>query len=172
MPKPLEPAKRTAILQDIKTGQKSARQISRDHNVSVSTVSGIAKDAGLNDAFERSQTEKATRARSVDCKALRAQLKEDLLVDAQRLRKRAWAPYQVVVSTPQGADVVTLDEPPLTEVRSAFTAIGIAIDKSLVLERHDSTGGDSGAASMLDALAEGIRRFAQSDEPPAEEPGE
>jgi transposase-like protein len=169
MPKPLPEEKRAAILEDIQAGEKSRNQIARDHGVSVSTVTGIAKAEGLTEAFDRSRTEKATRAKAVDVKALREQLKLDLLEDAQRLRRRAWSPYQVVVSTPQGADVVTIDEPPLGEARAAYTAIGIAIDKSLVLEKHDSTGGDSGAGSMLDALAEGIRRFAQSNEPPAAE---
>ena len=169
MPKPLPEDKRAAILADIQTGTKSRNQIARDHGVSTYSVTSIAKDAGLEDAFNREHTEKATRARAVDVKAMREQLKLDLLEDAQRLRRRAWSPYQVVVSTPQGADIVTIDEPPLAEARAAYTAIGIAIDKSLVLERHDSTGGDSGAASMLDALAEGIRRFAQSDEPPPAE---
>lgn len=172
MPPPLPAKKRAAILADIQAGAKSRNQIARDHGVSASTVTNIANDSGMANAFDRTQTENATRARAVDVKALREQLKLDLLDDAQRLRRRAWEPYQVVVSTPQGADVVTIEQPPLSEVRSAYTAVGIAIDKSLVLEKHDSTGGDTGAASMLDALAEGIRRFAQSDEPPAEESGE
>lgn len=172
MSKPLPPKKRDEILADIQAGEKGRNEIARDHGVSTSTVTGIAKDAGITDAFDRTATEKATRAREVDCKALREQLKLDMLLDAQRLRQRAWAPYQVVVSTPQGAEVVTLTEPPLNEVRAAYTAVGIAIDKSLVLERHDSGSGTDGAKSMLDALAEGIRRFASSDEPPAEESGE
>lgn len=172
MPKPLPDKQRAAILQDIRAGQKSRNQIARDHGVAASTVTRLAETTGHDDAFDRSQTEKATRAKAIDVKALREQLKLDLLEDAQRLRQRAWNPYQVVVSTPQGADVVTIDEPPLTETRAAYTAIGIAIDKSLVLEKHDATGGDSGARSMLDALAEGIRRFAQSDEPPTPEPEE
>ncbi|MGW3196326.1 hypothetical protein ACWDBD_17405 [Streptomyces sp. NPDC001118] len=169
MAKPLPDKKRAAILADIQAGEKGRNEIARDHDVSTSTVTNVAKGAGIEDAFDRTATAKATRAREVDCKALREQLKIDMLEDAQRLRQRAWAPYQVVVSTPQGADVVTLQQPPLSEVRSAYTAVGIAIDKSLVLERHDSGSGTDGAKSMLDALAEGIRRFAQSDEPPAEE---
>ena len=109
MPKPLPPKKRAAILADIKAGQKSRNQVARDHGVSTSTVSGIAKQANLTEAFDRSGTEAATRARVIDCKAAREQLKSDLLADAQRFRERAWSPYQVVVSTPEGAEVVTLD---------------------------------------------------------------
>lgn len=162
MPKPLPDDKRGAILDDIRAREKSRNQIARDHSVSVGTVTNIAKSAGLADAFDRTQTEKAARARAVDCKALRAQLKEDLLLDAQRLRERAWAPYQVVVSTPQGADIVTLDEPPLNEARAAYTAVGIAIDKSLVLERHDSVDSAAGAKSMLGSLSEALGVAARS----------
>lgn len=156
MPKPLPEDKRAAILADIQAGTKSRNQIARDHSVSVGTVSNIARDAGLTDAFDRTQTEKAARAREVDAKALRAQLKLDLLEDAQKLRARAWAPYEVVVSTPQGADTVMLSEPPLNEVRAAYTAVGIVVDKSLVLERHDAVDGAGGAKSMLANLADAL----------------
>ena len=156
MPKPLPEDKRAAILADIQAGEKSRNQIARDHGVGVATVSNIAKAAGLADAFDRSQTEKAARAREVDAKALRAQLKLDLLEDAQKLRARAWAPYEVVVSTPQGADTVMLSEPPLNETRAAYTAIGIAIDKSLVLEKHDTGDSTAEAKSVLGRIREAL----------------
>lgn len=147
MPKPLEPEKRAAILEDIQAGQKSARQIARDHEVSVGSVTNIAKGAGVDGAFERSRTENATRARVIDCKAAREQLKQDLLADAQRFRQRAWSKYQVVVGTPTGAEIVTLDLPPLQDARAAYTALGIAVDKSLRLEQHDT---DSSGMSAVD----------------------
>lgn len=156
MAKPLPDKKRAAILADIRAGEKGRNEIARDHDVSTSTVTNVAKGAGIETAFDRTATAKATRAREADCKALREQLKIDMLEDAQRLRQRAWAPYQVVVSTPQGADVVTLEHPPLSEVRSAYTAIGIAIDKSIVLERHDTVDGAAGAKSMLANLADAL----------------
>jgi hypothetical protein len=149
MPKALSARKRSAILADIKAARAngtSARQVARVHGVAAATVTRIARDHGLADAFERSQTEKATRAHEADCKALRAQLKLDLLADAQKLRARIWGTHQVVVSTPQGAEVVTLAENPLAEMRSGYTALGIAVDKSIRLEQHDAEGGDGLAA--------------------------
>jgi integrase len=74
MPKPLDETKRAAILADIRAGQKPRNQIARDHDVSPSTVTGVAKTAGITDAFDRSQTLKATRAKSDDNAAKRAQL--------------------------------------------------------------------------------------------------
>lgn len=146
MPKPLSTRKRNAILADIKVGTKARNQIARDHGVSASTVTGIAKTAGIAGAFDRSQAKEATRAREADCKALRAQLKLDLLQDAQKLRERIWGNHQVVVSTPLGAEVVTLDRNPLTEMRSGYTALGIAVDKSIRLEQVDAEGGEGIAA--------------------------
>jgi transposase-like protein len=158
MPKPLDDTKRAAILADIKAGSKSRNQIARDHGVSPSTVTGVAKAEGITGAFDRSQTKEATQAREADCKALRAELKVDLLHDAQRLRKRIWGSHQVVVSTPQGAEVVTLDENPLTEIRSGYTALGIAVDKSIRLEEFDSddTDGSKNARSLLGNLFAGL----------------
>lgn len=156
MPKALAQRKRAAILRDIEAGEKARNVIAREHQVSPSTVTGIAKAAGITSAFDRTHTEKATRAAADDCKVLRAQLKVDLLHDAQKLRKRAWEPYKVVVSTPEGAEVVTLDLPPLPDVRAAYTSLGIAADKSIRLEQHDSGENVDQAKSLLGRLFTGL----------------
>jgi hypothetical protein len=156
MPKPLSARKRGAVLKDIRAAREngtSAGQIARDHGIARSTVTKLAADNNITDAFERSQTEKATRAAEADCKALRAQLKVDLLHDAQRFRKRAWEKYQVVVGTPEGAEIVTLDLPPLPDARAAYTALGISVDKSIRLEQHDS---EDGGLSAVDAWLRGM----------------
>ena len=146
MPKPLSARKRNAVLTDIRAGVKSRNQIARDHGVSASTVTGLAKAAGIDGAFDRTKTKDATRAHEADGKALRAQLKVDLLHDAQKLRARIWGSHQVVVATQQGAEIVTLAENPLAEMRSGYTALGIVVDKSIRLEQHDAEGGDGLAA--------------------------
>lgn len=142
MPKPLPPGKRDAILASIKAAREngtSAGKIARDHGVARSTVTKIAAGNNLADAFERTQTENASRAKQVDNKARRQQLLTDLLGDAQRLRGRAWQPYKVVAGVgPDGAEIVELDLPPLPDVRAAYTAIGIIIDKTVAVEKLDS----------------------------------
>jgi len=156
MPKPLSPRKRNAVLADIKAGQKARNQIARDHGISVGSVTNIAKAAGLTNAFDRSATENATRAHEADCKALRAQLKVDLLHDAQRVRTRIWGKHQVVVATAEGAEIVTLDEAPLSEMRAGFTALGIAVDKSIRLEQHDSDDSAAEAKNLLGSLSDAL----------------
>jgi hypothetical protein len=153
MPKALSARKRNAVLADIRAGAKSRNQIARDHGISASSVTVIARGAGIADAFDRSKTKDATRAREDDCRALRAALKLDLLGDAQRFRERAWSRYQVVVGTPEGAEIVNLDLPPLPDARAAYTAIGIAVDKSIRLEQHDS---DEGGVSAVDEWLRGM----------------
>lgn len=158
MPRPLADDIRAAILADIRAGKLSARAIAKKHGVASSTVSKLASDNGVANAFERTQTEKATRAQEKDSRARRAELAAALLDDAARLRERAWQPYTVVVGTAQGAERVTLDLPPLGDVRSAYTAVGIVVDKHLALDRHDHTGaaGADDVRSMLGDLGRAL----------------
>jgi len=156
MPPRMAPEKRAAILKDIKAGGQSARQIGKSHGVSDAAVRRIAKAEGLVDAWSRDKTVKATRARVADNKAKRAQLESDLLDDAQKLRRRAWSKYKVIVGGAEGAEVVELDLPPLPDVRAAYTSIGIIVDKSVAIEKHDSGDDAEAAKSVLAAVMEGL----------------
>lgn len=156
MPPPLPDDVRAAILEAIKQGGKSARQIGKDQGVSDAAVRRIAKAEGITDAWSRDKTEQATRARVADMKAARTKLAADLLGDAQRLRERAWRAYTYYERTRDDVVKVTLDEPPLHEVRNAYTALAVCTDKHLALDRHDTDSGAAEAVSMLGALAEGL----------------
>lgn len=157
MPARLPDDKRAAILADIKTGTKGRNQIARDHDVALSTVSKIAKEAGATDAFDRSQTENATRAAVADNRSRRAKLASDLLHDAERFRQRAWSKYKYYERGQDGPELVELEHPPLKEAKEAYVAIGIALDKHVVLERHDAT--DPGTmGSLLGTLLDGLQQ--------------
>lgn len=174
MPAPIPDNVRTAILADIQAGEKGCRAIARDHGVSPDTVSQAARDAGILDAFGRTQTETATRARQADLAARRAQIAELLLDDIERLRDRAWEPYQVVTSSQHGAEITTLPLPPLRDAQAAYTSIAISLDKHLALVRHDGdTGGDlESARSLLGdlgrALGVAAEQLGREYEPPVE----
>lgn len=157
MPKPLDPAKREAVLADIKAGGKSRNEIAREHGVAASTVGKIAAGEGIADAFDRTHTLKGARAKQADNVAKRAQLQSDLLDDGQRVRARIWGPCKVVVGGPNGAEIVELDEAPLEGLKAGFTAIGIIIDKDRAYER-DKQGADGTdhANSMLGQLMSGL----------------
>lgn len=164
---PLPPEKRAEVLADIRAGDKSLNQIAKDRGVAKATVSTIAKDEGLSDAFDRTRTEAATQAHAADCRARREKLKAELLDDAERLRERAWSSYEVVVdSRTDGPQTLYLDLPPLQDVRAAYAAIGIAIDKSVRLEQYDTNDSAVDAKSMLGALADGISAWVQANPEP------
>ena len=74
MPKRLPDDKREAILVDVRAGGSSARAIGKAHGVSDAAVRRIAKDAGLDDAWSREQTKKATEANQIDHQAKLAEL--------------------------------------------------------------------------------------------------
>jgi hypothetical protein len=164
----LPPQKREAILADIRAGEKSLTQIASDHQVGKATVSTMAKKAGITNAFDRSQTERATQAHAADARARRAKLALELLDDVDKLRQRAWSSYEVVMdSRAAGPQHVTLDLPPLPEVRAAYAAIGVAIDKHTRLDQYDTSDSAADAKSFLGDLAEafGIANRHLSGEP-------
>lgn len=179
MPKPLSQDLRNAITADIKAGKKR-NQIARDHHVSGSTVTKIATQ--LTDAegqpvgdFDRSQTEKATRAKRFDSAAARAQLVEDLYGDAQRFRARGWAPYTQIVSGPAGAELVTTKMPPLRDQQSAYTSLGICVDKAAKLEAADASDGSASAKSLLGQIGQALNLAAEqisAETAPAPAPGD
>lgn len=160
--------KRTAILNDIKAGGNSCRGIARKHGVSDRLVRKIADENHIADPWSRAQTEKATRARTIDMKARRAEIAEVLLGDVHKFRERAWSKYKYYERGPEGPELVVLDLPPLREAREAYTALGIAVDKHDKLIKMDSDNGAEEARSMLGALAEGLR-VAYEQLPPASE---
>jgi transposase-like protein len=166
MPTRIPDAKRAKIAADIRAKGMSRNEIARKYRVSAASVGNIAAEEGIEDAFDRTHVAKAAHAKAADNKVRRAQLASDLLDDAQRLRQRAWSPYSIAMSTPQGVEVIELELPPLPDVRSAYTAIGIASDKTIAIEKHDTQDdGADHAKSMLGRLFTGLAE-AVSDEPP------
>lgn len=120
MPPRLPDDKRAAILDDIRTGTKSRGQIARDHNVSTTTVSNLAKDDGIEEPFSREQTEKATAAAVADSASERASIALDTLKGARAALK------QMLTALPDAS------------ARDAAVAFGIMIDKHRVLDRYDA----------------------------------
>jgi hypothetical protein len=165
---PLDPVKRAAILADIEARQLGRNAIARKHRCGLGTVSTIAHEASIYDAFDRTQTARATADRQADMKARRAQLAEDLLDDAERLRDRLFDPYTAAVSGREGVEKVTLEEPDAASLRNIMTSIAVALDKHVVLDKHDQDGGMAEVGSMLDGLLDkfGLRKPNDHDPEP------
>lgn len=178
MPAALTDEKRAAILADIKTGEKGRNQIAREHGVSQSTVSLIAQDAGLKDAFDRTTTKHATAAVTADNKARRAAISSRLLAKADEFLDQLEQPH--LVFNFGGKDNTyeerELDRPPTADMRNLMTCAAIALDKHAVLEKIDGDQGVEGARAMILDLASALRGAASDhaadaavDEPPATE---
>jgi transposase-like protein len=144
VPAPLPDDKRAAILDDIKAG-KSRNEIAREHGVGAGTVTKIAQQNDL--AFDRSKTKNATEAARVDNAALRASTSRRFLEKANHLLDQMEQPH--VAFNFGGKDNTynekRLDKPPVSDLRNLMTAAAVAVDKHLVIEKHDHSG-DSQAA--------------------------
>lgn len=145
--------KRDAIADDIRA-RKPRNQIARDHRVSAGTVTNIAREFGLTEAFDRSATKRATEAAAVDSKALRIVTSRRFLDEANRILDRLSGPY--LVHAFGGRDNTYREHelalPPAGELRNLITAAAVAFDKHLAGDRHDAGGDVSEVESLLDNL--------------------
>ena len=160
MPPRISDGRRAQIVAAIRAanGSRSTRSIGNEFGISASTVTKIAKNAGIQNAFDRTEVEKALTARAVDHKARRAVIADWLLDDIDRFRARAWSPYTQVISGPQGAEFVTTKLPSLGDQRNAYVTIAMNLDKHVMLARFDYAGGDGPIKGLLGTLLDGIRQ--------------
>lgn len=142
MPRAIDDAVRDAILEDIRAGQKSRNQIARDHNVSVGTVTNIAKRSGLTSAFDRSATKNATEAARLDNAALRAATSRRLLEKANEFLDQMEQEHTAFNfgGKDNTFNSKVLPKPPVSDLRNLMTAAAVAIDKHIVIEKHDNSG--------------------------------
>ncbi|MET7333289.1 winged helix-turn-helix domain-containing protein [Nonomuraea sp. NPDC005650] len=151
MPRPtISDQKRAEILDDIRAGEKSARQIARDHGVAQSTVSKLAKDAGIANAFDRSKTKNATEAARADNAALRASTSRRFLEECNRFLDDLHRPHTAwnFGGKDNTYNEKTFDEPPTGDKRNLIVAAATAIDKHLAVERHDNSGESQAAVDL------------------------
>lgn len=173
MPRPLPAQLKADILRDIRDTRDepdparrlTRNQIARRRHVSASTVTRLAAENNLGDAFDRSKTVKATRARQFDAAAERAVLIERMYGVAGRLLDRVEAPYEMVLPGPEGAEFVTTKLPPLRDAQSGMIAAGVAIDKAAKLEDRQGDGGVDAARSLLGSLFTGLQQAYGDDGP-------
>lgn len=155
MARPITDAERDRVAQLHAEG-KSRNAIARLISRAPSTVSGIAAELHLT--FDRARTAEATRAKVVDAKARRAQLANDLLDDAQRLRRQMWKPCKAFNfgGKDNSYNEVQLDEPTFADKLKIMQAAGLAADKHVRLVELDADQGIDDAKAMLADLAEAL----------------
>lgn len=141
MPPPLDPDKRAAIIEDIHAGM-GRNAIARKHEVAVATPTRIAAQEGITDAWDRSETKRATELRMVDVKARQTELAQLFIEDAHRLRRMLWEPCTIYKFGGKDNTLAThdLDEPDFEGKYRLMLSAAIAVDKIAVLTRDDSQG--------------------------------
>lgn len=140
----------------------AARQLER----SKATVGKYAARLGLT--WDRTATAAATEAKVIDARGRRAVLQLDLLDDAARLREQLWKP--TVVFNFGGKDNTyeerELPEPTFADKLKIVQATGIAVDRSLKLDLHDSAAGAAQIVGILQQTAAALGITDESDTQP------
>lgn len=151
------------VLRDLHGKGMSLNAIAKEMTRSKQAVSLRAAKLGLN--WDRTRTAAAAQARHIDAKARRAALQVALLEDAERLRRELWQP--VVYVDHGGKEFVevrwTMPTPNYQDRLRIMQTVGTAIDRSLKLADHDSTGADA-VRSLLGGIA---AQLGIDDTPPA-----
>jgi hypothetical protein len=144
-------AVRQAVLDDLKatlgTADGALRRVASRHGVSVSSVRKIRTDYGLMSAGEaRTRTENGARQAAASNQERRAALAKRLLGVAERAIDDMTRP--ATIHSFGGKDnthnSIVVDEPIFNDRRQLALIAAIALDKSLLIEKHDS---EAGAAS-------------------------
>lgn len=137
----MDDEKRTAILTGIKAGG-TCRGIAREHKVSPDTVRRIAAEGGIEQPFARTNTKNATEAKKADNAALRATTSRRFLEECNRFLDDLHKPH--LVWNFGGKDNTfnskELPAPSTADKRNLIVSAATAIDKHLVIEKHDNSG--------------------------------
>jgi transposase-like protein len=147
--RPVDDETRGRIAAAIRGGASSRNAIAREFGCSPSTVTAIAREQGIEDAFDRTASAAATEAVEIDNRSRRVALAKGMLDDVDKLRAMLFEPVDRVHYSVTNGEVHYETAPSPDELRNLFTSIGIAIDKHLVLDRADSDDRDLPAVEIF-----------------------
>lgn len=138
----------------------SRNAIARDIGRALATITNFCQREGLS--FDRTNQEAAARARVVDAKTRRAELADQLLEDAQRLRGQIWSRHRVVQYV--GRDGIraedVLDEPDTKAKLDLARTMQIMLDRHQKLIEFDSDDGLTDARKAISGLGEALMQLA------------
>jgi len=155
-------------VRELHAQDKSRNEIAREISRSPSTVSKIAAAFDPPLSFDRApQVEAATRVRTADLAARRANLAAALQDDAERLRAQLWSPtiYGEFAGKDGKWQQVHLDQPRFADQRQIIGATATAIQQSLRLAPVEGGEGAEQVRSMLGALGDALTQAAGDPDP-------
>lgn len=157
--RPVDDLTRVKIQDAARDGKKTRNALAREFSVAGETVTRICAEVGIT--FDRTMTETAVRAHSIDVTKDRLLLVQEMLAEAREQMDLVNAPFLVWSFGGMDGNIHShlLDSAPLSERNMAMRSAATAFDKATkVLER--STEGLSDAHSLLDSLATGFAKAA------------
>jgi AraC-like DNA-binding protein len=115
----------------------SLNEIARQLHRSSSTIGKYAKQLGLS--FARARTKNATKAKQADAASLRADLKLRLLHEAELMLDSLHKPFLLggLGGKDNEYNEHVMPSPPPAEMRNLMTSVGIALQRSIELEKVD-----------------------------------
>ena len=162
MPKgiPVNEETRARAVALMREGKLSRNAIARELDLSGGSVSAIAKDIGHE--FDRSKTEIALAARTIDLAVERQEIAKMIAVEVRRSLEDMRAPALMVQFSagsehhePEFHEHV-LPEPSFADKRNLMTIVGIGVTKIAELTKATATEGSAEAISYLDTLVAGL----------------
>lgn len=139
---------------------RSRAAIAREFGVSTRTVQRYADDLGLADSLKQvtADTRAATEAAREHLRARRAALSARMLDEAEYALDQLHVPF---LAFSFGGKDNTYNEhqlpgPPAGDIRNLMTSAAVAIDKHVVLDRHDAQAEDDQAGEVLGKLFDGL----------------
>lgn len=141
---PIDSKTRARVRRLAREGKHSRNAIAKLVGISTASVTKICAESKPPITFDRAATAAATEARGVDLKAKRAEISQLAVAEVERLFGLLTAPHEVVHwDTKTGwMSRDTIDRPTSGDVKNYATAIGILVDKHLVLVKTDSDDRD------------------------------
>lgn len=138
---PVDSKTRTRVRKLAREGM-SRNAIAREVGISSSSVTKICLTARPPISFDRAATKAATEARVADLKAERVKLAAKFTRRANEMLDLMDQPH-TITSWHEG-DMMTgvIERPTSGDIKNYMTAAGIALDKTLVIERHDADDTD------------------------------
>lgn len=126
-----------AKLKQLHSQGLSRNEIARQMKRSPATIGTYAKQLGLT--FDRTLTKNATKAKQADAAALRAELKLRLLREAGLMLDSLHQPFLLggLGGKDNAYNEHVMPKPPPAEMRNLMTSVGIALQRSIELERVD-----------------------------------
>lgn len=137
-------AKTRARIRKLAREGMSAYRIAKTVGVAQSSVTRICAEAKPPISFDRSKTAEAVEAHTIDLKAKRAEISQLAVAEVQRLFGLLTTQHEITHWDTKTGWLVrgTIERPTSGDIKNYATAIGILVDKHLVLVKTDSDDRD------------------------------